>query len=98
VNHNFDPVKYINGVPASRVQQIHLAGHTDYGDFIIDTHDHPVVESVWDLYAQTLQCIGPVTTMIERDDNFPPFDELMAELEHARKIAEKTQETNKCIA
>ncbi len=98
VNHAFDPLDYINAVPAARVQQIHLAGHTDYGDFIIDTHDHPVIDSVWDLYKYAIKRLGPVSTMIERDDNFPPFAELMAELDHARQIGGINQEANTCTA
>jgi uncharacterized protein (UPF0276 family) len=98
VNHRFDPVDYINAVPAGRVQQIHLAGHTDYGDFIIDTHDHPVVDSVWDLYEYAIQRFGPVSTMIERDDNFPPFEELMTELDHARQIGRSKPESRPCTA
>lgn len=85
-NHQFDPVEYINGVPEKRVQQIHLAGHTDHGDFVIDTHDHAVVDPVWELYADALKRFGPVSTMIERDDQMPPFGELMAELDQARTI------------
>jgi len=87
VNHGFDPLDYLNGIPAARVQQIHLAGHEDHGRYIIDTHDHPVPDPVWELYAQALRRIGPVSTMIERDDNIPPLDELTAELDRARRIA-----------
>lgn len=87
VNHGFDPLDYLNGIPAERVQQIHLAGHEDHGRYIIDTHDHPVPDPVWDLYAQALRRFGPVSTMIERDDNIPPLDELIAELDRARGIA-----------
>ncbi|WP_455374676.1 MNIO family bufferin maturase [Kaarinaea lacus] len=85
-NHHFDPIDYINGVPPQRVQQFHLAGHTDYGHYVIDTHDHPVVDPVWELYGEALKRFGPVSTMIERDDQMPPFDELMAELNQARAI------------
>jgi len=85
-NHEFDCMDYLNDVPKNRVQQFHLAGHTDYGDYVIDTHDHPVVDPVWDLYAKALKRFGPVATMIERDDHMPPFDELMAELNQARTI------------
>ena len=87
VNHGFDPLDYLNGIPGERVQQIHLAGHEDHGRYIIDTHDHPVPDPVWDLYTQALRRIGPVSTMIERDDNIPPLDELTAELDRARRIA-----------
>ena len=87
VNHGFDAHAFLRGIPADRVQQIHLAGHTDHGDHIIDTHDHPVAESVWALYAEALRLCGPVATMIERDDHIPPLTELVAELDHAREIA-----------
>lgn len=86
-NHHFDPLDYINGVPKERVYQHHLAGHLNKGDYIIDTHDHPVIDLVWDLYAQAVKRFGPVSTMIERDDDIPPFEELFAEMEKARQIA-----------
>lgn len=87
VNHGFDALDYLNGIPAARVQQLHLAGHEDHGRYVIDTHDHPVSDPVWDLYAQALRRFGPVSTMIERDDHIPPLAELVEELEHARRIA-----------
>jgi uncharacterized protein len=87
VNHGFDPLDYLDGVPAARVQQLHLAGHEDHGRYIIDTHDHPVSDPVWELYAHALRRFGPVSTMIERDDNIPPLDELITELDRARSIA-----------
>jgi uncharacterized protein (UPF0276 family) len=87
INHEFDPRVYLDGIPGKRVQQIHLAGHEDHGDYIIDTHDHPVPDPVWGLYAEAVRRFGPVSTMIERDDNIPPLDELVEELEHARRIA-----------
>lgn len=87
VNHGFAPRAFIDAIPAAAVRQIHLAGHEDNGDHIIDTHDHPIVDPVWDLYAYTLARIGWVPTMIERDDNIPPLDELVAELDRARRIA-----------
>jgi uncharacterized protein (UPF0276 family) len=89
VNHGFDPHAFLDGIPADRVQQIHLAGHTDHGDHIVDTHDHPVADPVWALYAHALARIGPVATMIERDDHIPPLAALVAELDHARTIASK---------
>lgn len=86
-NHGFDPLDYLRGVPASRVQQIHLAGHADYGDYVIDTHDHPVVDPVWALYRASIAHFGMVPTMIERDDNIPPLPELLVELDQARRCA-----------
>ncbi|MGH8500974.1 MAG: MNIO family bufferin maturase [Gammaproteobacteria bacterium] len=87
-NHEFDPLDYLRGVPAARVCQFHLAGHTDDSGIVIDTHDHPVIEPVWNLYAQAVRRFGFVSTMIERDDNIPPLPELLAELDCARRIAE----------
>ena len=84
VNHEFEPLTYLGAIPAERVQQIHLAGHEDHGDYLVDTHDHPVPDPVWQLYAQAVRGIGPVSTMIERDDHIPPLEELCAELEQAR--------------
>ncbi|MEA3292756.1 MAG: DUF692 domain-containing protein [Pseudomonadota bacterium] len=86
-NHEFDPLEYLNTIPAERVCQIHLAGHLNRGDIIIDTHDHPIVDSVWDLHRAAVQRFGAVSTMIERDDNIPPLEELLQELGEARKIA-----------
>ena len=87
VNHGFDALTYLHHMPRRRVRQIHLAGHTDNGDHLVDTHDHPVAGAVWSLYRQALQILGPVPTMIERDDHIPPLDELMDELDVARGIA-----------
>ncbi|MDZ7813309.1 MAG: DUF692 family protein [Ideonella sp.] len=89
VNHGFDPLSYLRALPVDRVRQIHLAGHSMSGDFIIDTHDHPVCPEVWALYAQACEMFGPTATMIERDDHIPPLPELLAELGQAREIAER---------
>ncbi|MFO1057509.1 MAG: DUF692 domain-containing protein [Dongiaceae bacterium] len=86
-NHGFDPAAFLAGIPAERVQQIHLAGHEDNGDHLIDTHDHPVADPVWALYAAALRRCGPVATMIERDDRIPPLEALVAELDQARAVA-----------
>lgn len=86
-NHGFDPVAYLQGVPVHRVQQFHLAGHDNCGDYIIDTHDAPIIDPVWDLYAQAVRRFGSVSTMIERDDNIPELAELLDELTVARNIA-----------
>jgi len=90
VNHEFDPLEYLNAIPAERVQQIHLAGHEDHGDYLVDTHDHPVPDPVWELYAAAVRRFGPVSTMIERDDHIPPLEELCAELEQARALCART--------
>lgn len=87
INHSFDAFEFIDAIDASRVQQIHLAGHENHGDYIIDTHDAPVVKAVWDLYAYAIRRFGPVSTMIERDDHIPPIAELIQELNHARQLS-----------
>ncbi len=86
-NHQFDALDYLNSINPKRVQQFHLAGHTDNGDHVIDTHDHDVRDEVWDLYRHALTRFGAVSTMIERDDNIPPFADLEAELTRARDCA-----------
>ena len=87
VNHGFDANEFLRAMPADRVRQIHLAGHTAHGDHLVDTHDHPVANTVWALYAEAVQRFGAVATMIERDDHIPPLAELVAELDVARHIA-----------
>lgn len=84
VNHAFDPLEYLAAIPADRVQQIHLAGHSNNGEQIIDTHDHPVAETVWALYSAACKRFGAVATMIERDDHIPALHELVNELDRAR--------------
>jgi hypothetical protein len=90
INHRFDPLDYLRGVPGERVWQIHLAGHSRSSNtsLLIDTHDQPVCDEVWQLYAAAVRELGPVSTMIERDDNIPPLAELLDELAQARQIAE----------
>ena len=85
-NHGFDPTTYLAGIAAERVRQIHLAGHTP-GEIIIDTHDRPVCDNVWRLYAEAIGQLGDVAVMIERDDAIPPLSDLLAELDRARIIA-----------
>jgi hypothetical protein len=86
-NHGFDPQEYLEGIPIGSVQQIHLAGHSNNGDHIIDTHDAPIIDPVYHLYAKTLDRFGKVSTMIERDDHIPPLAELITELEQVKHIA-----------
>lgn len=85
-NHGFDPLDYLAGIPADRVRQVHLAGHTP-GEIVIDTHDRPVCDAVWALFARAMALLGPVAVMIERDDAIPPLPELLTELDQARSIA-----------
>ncbi len=86
-NHGWDAKTFIDGVPHDRVVQFHVAGHSDMDTHIIDTHDHPVIDEVWELYDYALRRCGPVSTLIERDDHIPPLAELRSELDTARRIA-----------
>lgn len=94
-NHNFKAKTFIDGVPKNRVQQIHLAGHHNHGDYIIDTHDAPVIDPVWELYRYAITKLGQVSTMIERDDNMPPLATLVEELQIARDINKEITRKNK---
>lgn len=93
-NHGFNPKDYLLSVPTDRVQQFHLAGHQNFGDYIIDTHDHPIIDPVWELYAEAVKHFGRVSTMIERDDNIPPLAELLNELAQAKQIFERVLAQN----
>jgi uncharacterized protein len=86
-NHSFDPLTYLAAMPADRIQQIHLAGHLNKGDYSIDTHDHDIINSVWNLYAESVKRFGHISTMIERDDDIPPLKTLLTELQKARDIS-----------
>jgi uncharacterized protein (UPF0276 family) len=88
-NHGFDAHAFLDAIPAGRVRQIHLAGHSQGRDLLIDTHDSPVIDGVWALYAKAMSRLGPVATMIERDANIPPLDELLQELAIARRCGLK---------
>lgn len=91
-NHGFDARTYLDAVPFERVRQIHLAGHSQGKTMLIDTHDHPVPDPVWALYDEACRRAGPVATMIERDDDIPPLDDLLAELDIARNRAAQARE------
>ena len=88
-NHGFDPDAYVDGVPHRRVVQIHLAGHTNKGKYILDTHSDHVIDPVWELYRRALKRTGPVSTLIEWDDDIPPFPVLVAEAAKARAIRDE---------
>jgi uncharacterized protein (UPF0276 family) len=85
-NHGFDPETYLAAVPAGRVGQIHLAGHTDHGTHLLDTHDAPVRDEVWALYRSAVRRFGGVATLVEWDDRIPPIEDVLAEAERARAI------------
>ena len=85
VNHNFDPLEYIQQIPPARVVQMHLAGHTNCGTHLIDTHDGPVISPVWELYRRSIELTGPVSTLLEWDARIPTFPEMHAEALKARE-------------
>ncbi|HWC27699.1 MAG TPA: DUF692 domain-containing protein [Solirubrobacteraceae bacterium] len=89
VNHDFDPVEYVRALPHERVVQMHLAGHTELGTHIVDTHDRAVADAVWELYATAIELTGVVSTLIEWDDELPTFDELHAEALKARRYVDE---------
>ena len=96
-NHRFDANEYIDAVPAERVVQYHLAGHSDHGTYLLDTHDHPIRDEVWALYQRAARRFGAVSAMVEWDDNIPEFAELAQIAERARDIfnADTTERTGK---
>lgn len=98
VNHGFDARTFLDALPGDGVRQIHVAGHSDNGTHLIDTHDAPVCEAVWDLYEHAVRRFGPVPAMIERDDRIPPLAELTAELDIARERAARALATGGCDA
>jgi uncharacterized protein (UPF0276 family) len=85
-NHGFDPFEFVEHVPHGRIVQIHLAGHTNLGTHIIDTHRGEVIDPVWALYRRTIELTGPVSTLVEWDDEIPAFEVVKAEAEKARAV------------
>jgi hypothetical protein len=92
-NHNFDPYDYLNNVPHHRVGQIHIAGHSKFEKYILDTHDHPVLDPVWKMYAHAIKLIGPTATLLEWDDRIPSFGEVHQEALKANQFVEKELKT-----
>ncbi len=86
-NHRFDARTFIGAMPRGRVGQIHLAGHSQNGELLLDTHDHAVRKEVWALYELALRTVGPVSTIIEWDDRIPSLLRLTKEVAKARKVA-----------
>jgi len=97
-NHNFDPRDYIEAVPAERVAQIHIAGHSRFEKYILDTHDHPVLDPVWSLYARAIERCGPTATLLEWDDSIPSFDEVHAEALKATRYLNPTSAQHEPVA
>jgi len=92
-NHDFDPMDYVENVPHHRVAQIHIAGHSKYEKYILDTHDHPVIDPVWKLYERAIELIGPTATLLEWDDRIPSFEEVHAEALKAKNYIPTTVTT-----
>jgi uncharacterized protein (UPF0276 family) len=86
-NLGFDAREFLAGIPIGRVGQIHVAGHRDLGTHLLDSHDAPVSEPVWALYREAIERFGAVSTLLERDDDIPSLDELLAESHKAAAIA-----------
>jgi hypothetical protein len=90
-NHNFDPYDYLNGVPAGRVAQFHIAGHTKYQKYVLDTHDHPVIDPVWRLYEHAVRKTGKTATLLEWDARIPSFEEVHTEALKANRFIENLE-------
>ena len=84
-NHEFDPYEDLNNIPSERVAQIHIAGHSKFRKYILDTHDHPVIDPVWKMYEHAIRRVGPAATLLEWDDRIPSFEEVHAEALKAEK-------------
>ena len=98
-NHSFDPYDYLNNIPHDHVGQIHIAGHSTFEKYILDTHDHPVLDPVWKMYEHALRLCGPTNTLLEWDAHIPTFDEVHHEALKANKfIARVTRNRNKGAA
>jgi hypothetical protein len=89
-NHGFNPFDYVNSVPPERVAQIHIAGHSKYEKYILDTHDHPVIDPVWKLYDCAIQRVGHTATLLEWDDSIPSFREVHNEALKANRFLAKS--------
>ncbi len=89
-NHGFNPMDYVNAVAADRVAQIHIAGHSKFERYTLDTHDHPVIDPVWRIYARAVERVGPTATLLEWDDNIPSFNEVHAEALKANRYLSKS--------
>lgn len=90
-NHGFDPYDYLKGVPVERVAQIHIAGHSRYRKYILDTHDHAVIEPVWQLYAEAVRRAGHTATLLEWDAHIPSFDEVHCEALKATQFIDQVE-------
>ena len=90
MNHGFDPEGYLRALPSERIWQIHLAGHTDRGSHLLDTHSRPVCDEVWELYRSVIRRIGPVASLVEWDEDVPDWETLEAESLRACEVQRET--------
>ena len=97
-NHGFDAEAYVDAIPADRVVQYHLAGHTNKGTHVVDTHSAPAIDAVWSLYERACRRTGPVSTLFEWDEAIPGFDEVRAEAEKARPLRGATRSARAHVA
>src|SRR6202012_1019442 len=88
-NHGFNPYDYLDRIPHQRVGQIHIAGHSKFEKYILDTHDHPVLDPVWKMYAHAIGATGPTATLLEWDDRIPSFDEVHREALKATRFCKE---------
>jgi uncharacterized protein (UPF0276 family) len=97
-NHHFDPNAYVSGLDLARVCQLHLAGHSDRGAYVLDTHDHPVRDEVWELFRRVYRECGGASTLLEWDDNFLPFPETHAEVLKAKAMVQESLVASKNVS
>jgi len=88
-NHSFDPYDYLNNIPPERVGQIHVAGHSRFEKYILDTDDHPVLDPVWKMYEYAIRLCGPTSTLLEWDAHIPSFEEVHREAMKAKKVLDR---------
>ena len=97
-NHGVDPIAYIDTIPADRVVQYHLAGHTPMEGYLLDTHVGPVPDPVWDLFGETWSRVGSRATLIEWDEQIPSFPVVRAEAERARRLVARARAARERVA
>jgi uncharacterized protein len=91
-NHDFNPYEYLTSIPVDRVAQIHIAGRSKFEKYILDTHDHPVIDPVWKMYRHAIGRTGPTATLLEWDDRIPSFGDVHAEALKAQKYIHVTED------
>ena len=97
-NQGMDADRVVDSLRCEAIAYVHLAGHSNYGTHVVDTHDQPIIDPVWHLYRRLMARAPRLPTMIERDDRIPPFSDLVRELDHARTVAEQARATTRAVA